>query len=127
MLKKDKRTRRGFLLLETTASIVMILLLTSALVWSLAEYSRHAERVRTQSRAFAAADSVLNEIRVGVRDDPTAFAERYKGLAVDVIRSPGEGDWKGMTLVVVRVSEIRPDEPPRRMAELSGYVHEATP
>lgn len=127
MIKKDKKLRPGFLMLETTASIVMILLLMGALTWSLAEYSRHAERVRTQARAFAAAESVLNEIRAGVREEAAVYSERFKGLAVDIQRTPGEGDWKGLTLVAVRVSEVRPDEPPRPMAELSGYVNEAAP
>ncbi len=125
--KKYKWLHRGFLMLETTASIVMILLLLSALTWSLAEYSRHAERVRTQSRALAAAESVLNEIRAGVREELAVYSERFKGLAVDIQRSPGESDWKGFTFVLVRVSEVRPDEPPRPMAELSGYVNEAAP
>lgn len=121
------QSRRGFLLLETTASIVMILLLMSALGWTLAEYSRHVEGVRIRTRAFNAAECVLNEVRAGGREKDNAYAERFKGFSIDVHRSPGEGDWNGLTLVVVRVSEVRPEEPLRPLAELSGYVHEAEP
>ena len=120
-------SRRGFLLLETTVSIALILLLMGALGWTLAEYSRHVESVRIRTRAFAAAECVLNEIRAGGREDVAALAERFKGLVLDVERSPGEGDWKGLTLVVVRVSEVRPDVPARPLAKLSGYVLEAVP
>jgi len=119
--------RRGFLMLETMASIAMILLLTGALAWTLSEYSRHVEGVRIRTRAYVAAESVLNEIRAGAREDAAAFSERFKGFRVDVQRAPGEGDWKDLTRVVVRVSEVRPDSPPRPLAELAGYVSEGTP
>lgn len=122
-----KHARRGFLMLETMASIAMILLLMGALAWTLAEYSRHGESVRIRTRAWAAAEEVLNEIRAGATDDDSKFADRFKGFVVDLQRSGGEGDWKGLTLVRVRVSEIQSDKPPRPIAELSGYVAEDAP
>lgn len=123
----QQRRRRGFLMLETMASIAMILLLMGALAWTLSEYSRHAEAVRNRTRALAAAEGVLNEIRAGARDDIAAFAERFSGFTFDVQRVAGEGEWTGLTLVIVKVSEVRQEVPPRPLAELSGYVSEGTP
>lgn len=119
--------RRGVLMLETMASIAMILLLMGALAWTLSEYARHVEGVRIRTRALAAAECVLNEIRAGADEEASALSQRFKGYLVDVQRAPGEGDWKGLTRVVVRVSEVRPDSPPRPLAELSGYVSQGTP
>lgn len=118
-------SRRAFLLLEALVSVALLLLLISTLAWVLTEYSAHTQILRTRMRAAAVAESVLNEIRAGVPAPQDVSGERFKGFVVDVIRKPGEGDWLGLTLVVVRVHASTAGEHPPPLGELAGYVAEA--
>lgn len=114
------------LLLEALVAVSLIILLTGTMAWALAEYSTHSQIIRTRARAAAAAECVLNEIRAGIPEDAATLHERFTGLAVDVQRKPGEGDWVGMTLVTVRVAAASDAEArPKPLAELSGYIAEA--
>ena len=90
------------MLVEALTSIAVLGILMSALAISMRTFNRfnHCQLVR--QRCIAAAEAQLESISVTGQILSDENIERlWPGIALDIRREDGEGDWEGLELIMV--------------------------
>lgn len=114
--------RRGFLLVDLVAAVALTLALL--LVLSLAaRYYSAARDIADGARVLRlAAAEELARLRAGLPPRPACEVPGWPhAVQLELVRSPGTGDWTGFTLVTVRASRTPPRGRPQ-VAALRAYL-----
>ena len=99
-MRSHRTQRGGWILMEVMISVVLlgVLLATTLSIEMTAGRVNHFQL--TKQRCIAAAQAALDSIAATGEPLPAGDVERlWPGLSVAVRRSPGTGDWAGLTLV----------------------------
>lgn len=111
----------GFLMTEIIVALTVLGLLLAGLGVSLAGFAQFNRYQLTRQQCIAAAQAQIESIAATGKPIPEQdFARLWPGLTVSVQEKPGEGQWQGLTLVEVTVS----DKSRRKIVEirLSRYL-----
>jgi len=118
---KTRRRRAGWMIVECLVALSILTILLGGLWVSQDQTGRFNALELLRQRCIAASQAQLESITATGETMPAARVERlWPGVGTAVARSPGEGDWTGLTLVKVTATGRTRDREVK--VELARYV-----
>jgi type II secretory pathway pseudopilin PulG len=104
--------RRGWALVEAIIALGLLSMVATILALTQSDAGRFNAVQLARQRCIAAAQAQLDSISAGGRElPPGEVARLWPGLKTGVSRSPGQGQWQGLTLVRVQADGVARDRP----------------
>ena len=97
--------RPGYLLSETLVAVAVLGLLLSCMARFHHSTAKYNKRLLLRRQCVAAGQAQLDSLAATGREiDPTQMERLWPGITCAILRSDGEGEWAGLTLVTVDTS-----------------------
>ncbi len=116
--------RRGIALIDLVSTVALVLLTIAIFVLATRGYVAARREAELQRSLRLAAETALNEARVGIAPrDAAGESAAQRDVTVEISRVPGDGPWRGFTLLRAVASRRLPAGRVAKV-ELATYLAE---
>ena len=118
-----KRSRGGWIMIETMTTLIILGILVVALARIQYQIQRFNEVQLARMRCVAAAQGQLDSIAArgqGINDGE--LARLWPGVRLEVKQSAGQAEWAGLKLIEVSAGTVGQGDRPKVTVQLARYV-----
>ncbi len=98
---REKIARKGFLMNELIVALTVMAMLLVAFALSLDGFRRFNHFHLVKQRCLSAAQATLDSISAAAPIIQEDVNQLWPGICIEVNKTPGQGQWKEMTLITV--------------------------